>query len=177
MPNTVHGFFYPSPTAVPDVPSDMQALAESIETYIADEFPSVSLFPSAVIATVSGSSSIITWDSELWDTAGMHNSSFLSRITAPVDGLYEVHATLAWGSNATGYRSIEVLRNGTPVLRTRVQALATAVAVSAPTSGLVQMTAGQYLEVQQLQNSGSPLDIQPGSVFSRFQVRRVGDLV
>lgn len=174
MPNTAHGLFYPSPTAVPDVPTDMQALATSIEDLLVDYYPSCSMNLGSAQATVSGSPGVVQWDTEVWDS-GMHDGSFPSRITAPIDGIYEVVAQISWSSNATGYREANINRNGTTYLRSRGAAISGATSI-VTVSGLVDMTAGQYLEVEATQNSGSALSLVSGT-WTRCHVRRVGDLV
>ena len=175
MGATPRGFVYPASTDVPDVPSDMQALAESIDDYIGTMYACY-VYQTAV-TSISGSATTVLFDTELFDSASMHStSSNTGRITAPVDGLYSVDAMVAFASNATGYRDITVNRNGTAYLRDRSPAIS-GISTIARCSGLITMTAGQYLEVAALQNSGGNLDTVTGASWTKFIVARIGDAV
>ena len=81
-----------------------------------------------------------------------------SRVKAVVAGRYEVKGSVAWVSNATGFRQLAIIKNG-----------ATVVAVSklntVATSGMVQqvsasiyLAVNDYVELQAVQTSGGNLD-------------------
>ena len=46
----------------------------------------------------------LTWESELYDTAGFFDPAAPDRLTAPIAGVYVINAGVRWGANALGTR-------------------------------------------------------------------------
>lgn len=123
-----------------------------------------------VHCTKSGSQSLanttatpITWDTEAYDTDGIHDTvTNNSRFTVVTAGYYSVSCQVEWGGSATGVRDLWVRVNGvaTDYLRNHKG--------SAPASndcqlatGLipVRLIAGDYFEFYAQQGSGGALSI------------------
>jgi hypothetical protein len=104
----------------------------------------------------------INFTSEVYDTAGVHsNASNLSRLTAPVTGIYMVTAGIAWPDNSSGFREAFLRRDGADLL-----ARESLNASAAPSGGVDQgitavtrFTAGQFADVRVRQNSGINLGV------------------
>ncbi len=94
---------------------------------------------------------------EDWDTDAMHSTSVnTSRITCVTAGKYLFTGSVAFASNATGIRGARFLANGgTTYEQCGQPAAAGAGAMSI--SGIIPMTAGQYVELQAYQSSGGNL--------------------
>lgn len=143
--------------------------------------PRVSVTNVAAHSHTSGTSLLLTWDTEAYDTDTMHSTATnTSRLIATTAGTYAVTARIAFASNATGIRYIDVRKNaaGNVASGTRVAFDAnTAVASSTVTvvnvACDVVMAANDYLEVFGFQNSGGALsdDVSAGQTF--FQMRFV----
>jgi hypothetical protein len=91
-----------------------------------------------------------------FDTAGMHDNAVNnSRLTAPVDGVYLLGAEVAWGSNSVGLRQISIVSPalGQPVASDRREPVGVNT-VFQSVSGVAQLAAGDYVELQVLQTSG-----------------------
>jgi hypothetical protein len=61
----------------------------------------------------------IAFDEERYDTASMHSNLIISnnsRLTAPVDGIYELTAAVLWGTSDDETRAMGLRRNGTTLL-------------------------------------------------------------
>jgi hypothetical protein len=105
----------------------------------------------------SGTSTKANFTSEFYDTANLHStSSNLSRLTAPVTGIYEVSAGIMWAANSFGFRSMYLERNGNVLLADETEEAGSAPggAVSQSLSTVVRLTAGQYVQAEVFQNSG-----------------------
>lgn len=170
MPTTTNlGLPYPAPTATPDVPYDMQQLAESVDSNLAGTRPrcSLSISVNQSIA-VSGTAQILTWDTEAFDVGAMHSAGVNpSRITATKAGLYLVTAAVEYANNATGYRRLQFKLNGA----TTNEALdANAVAGGFSTqlciSTLWQAALNDYIEVLATQTSTAALNVISGGATS-----------
>ena len=131
---------------------------------------------SAVLATNSttqtvntGSTTTLTFDSERYDSDGLHStSSNTSRLTFPTAGKYTVKVYVNVAANASGYRYTDVRLNGSTVI-----AIDTRTAVTTDTGGgsLVfdyDFSAGDYIETRLFQNSGSNL-----ATTARFAATRI----
>lgn len=134
--------------------------------------PTCDLYLSAAQNAASGTSyASVAFDTEAADTDTMHStSSNTSRITATTAGLYLVTGTVAFAANATGYRGARIAKNGsTDVTRTQSPATAAATAHWLNIAALVRLAAGDYVELQALQNSGGNLALTTGVGGTSFQ--------
>lgn len=108
---------------------------------------------------VSAVSQILAFNSERYDTSTMHDPAANTKITIPTAGLYLVTAGVEFASNATGYRQIELLVGGATFIgidnRTAVNGDTTKLNIAT----VYKFTAGQYIEVRALQNSGGALNV------------------
>lgn len=124
-------------------------------------------------AGTSGTAALMLWDAEQWDADSMHSTSTnTSRLNATTTGLYTVSVSVFWAANATGFREVEVRKNsagavgsGTGIFKWRCPATATLGGAVAGT-GLVSLTAGDYLECFGLQTSGGSLATTVGAQFT-----------
>jgi len=116
----------------------------------------------------NATNTFITWDTESYDTDGFHStSSNTSRITIPTGkgGKYLFHWTWNLGNNATGYRGIDLIKNGSTNLN------ASTLQVPQPTTGynggtastICELVATDYVEIQFYQNSGGNLNWNSGT--------------
>ncbi len=105
----------------------------------------------------------LTWGSEDADPWALHStSSNTSRltVTAPLAGVFSVRAVIEFASNATGFRRVDLRKNGssTPLCITSAGAVNGASTVVQAES-MVQMVSGDYLEVFVQQSSGGALNV------------------
>ena len=104
----------------------------------------------------------LNFNSERYDTAGMHsNSTNLSRLTAPVDGIYLVTAQVQWDVNGFGPRTLAIRRNGTVALA-RDRRVPGTDSVNAPAVNLTtvaRLAAGDFVEAEVFQESGGNLSV------------------
>jgi len=60
----------------------------------------------------------LLYDFNLFDTAEMHSTeSEKEKVFAPIDGIYQVNATVIWDANPDGIRRIWLQKNGTGIWR------------------------------------------------------------
>ena len=113
-------------------------------------------------AVTSGIEATLTYDTEDFDTGGLHSTTTnTSRLTAPVAGKYLIMASAEWASNTSGRRLLIILLNGsTEIARDSVSPSNTGVFHPEQTVETVyQLAAGDYVEVMASQDSGSPLNV------------------
>lgn len=138
---------------------------------------------SGALVTISANQSInnntptfINWDAEEYDTDGYHdNVTNNTRLTVPEDGWYVISGGAVFASNATGYRRIQIFRNGTAFRgrathsQNAVNGLATSMATS---SSAFLCTAGDYFEFEVTQTSGGALNVITNTS-TYFAIRRI----
>ncbi len=114
----------------------------------------------------------VTWDEEGFDTDTLHdNVTNNSRLTATVAGKYLVGATLVYLENTTGGRGVHVRKNGTTYYggnEPQTPAAGGSFHDGFSHTTLVDLAAGDYVEIIGHQQSGGNLDIlasatNPGS--------------
>jgi hypothetical protein len=99
----------------------------------------------------------LTFDSELWDTDAMHSTSTnTSRITVPKTGYYRVELQGIWQSNSNANRGARILKNGSTFF-TQFQEAQNIGDLQFYYPYTMQLTAGDYVEVQMYQDSGTSL--------------------
>lgn len=122
----------------------------------------------AMALPTSGSFTTITWDTHdaPFDDVGLHSlTTSPTRFTAPVAGRYRLTGQVEYAPNVTGVRIVRVLKNGARLCDNAQNALSdgtTANRVQVD-SGIVQLAAGDYLEVAAFQSSGGSLSLNTGA--------------
>jgi hypothetical protein len=139
-------------------------------TVIDSESFGCSVYRSSNIAVSSGSNYYVVFNATYRDQYNW-NSGTLSRITAPVDGMYIVTANLSWGANGSGIRAGAIQINRTTMVANSVSMVNNAsVATTMSLSGACYMTAGQYVELLSYQDCGGSLSILAGSTLAMVHV-------
>jgi hypothetical protein len=138
-------------------------------------FVGVRLTKSAVQSLTNNTGTMITWDTETYDTNAFHStSSNTSRITIPAGkaGYYSISATGAFAGNATGQRYFAFYKNGS-----MIQIFGRASGYSADTvlsgTSILNLAEADYIQVEGFQNSGGALDFQD-TVSSQFSAQYLG---
>ncbi len=119
-----------------------------------------------------GGNTFITWDVETFDAQNMHsNTTNNTRLTIPLAGRYLVSARLSFNINATGGRSIYLHRNGAFYSITDHRAGANG-RTTIQLVEIMDLAAGEYLEVAGSQDSGATLTTSPtnGDYFSAVRL-------
>jgi hypothetical protein len=115
----------------------------------------------------------VQFDVEDFDTKNLHNSAFdLSRLRAPVGGLYQITAAADFFVNATGTRIFQIQKNGTNILVS--DTIAGSVDGDAVISALARLQAGEYVELSVKQTSGGSLNLAFGTATPLLSMHRVG---
>jgi hypothetical protein len=105
----------------------------------------------------------LTFDSERWDTANLHETATNSgRLKAPVAGKYYIFANITWESPiGSGIWGLRLQLNGKTVIAEQtLPNTAAPFRISMAVGTLYGLAAGDYVEVQVFQDSGNPLPIR-----------------
>lgn len=174
MATTPRGLVYPASSAAPNVPADMQALAESVEA-VWNNQPYCVTRNSTTQSLTTATMTPVVCDTDDDDGQAMHStSSNTSRIVAPANGFYIGTATVSFASNATGVRILTLRKNsggvGTAGTQLGYVELSAASAIHyMQVTGLIYLGATDYLELFAYQNSGGALNAQ----VANFSVVRI----
>lgn len=121
--------------------------------------PRVRAFHNANQSIPNGTSTVLSFNLELFDSDNMHDNAVNnSRLTAKIAGFYQITATIGFANNAVGTRSAHIRQNGETRIAS-VQVLATADATVLTVTTLQFLNVNDYVEVQAFQASGSALDV------------------
>jgi hypothetical protein len=131
------------------------ATAVSVST-----FSGCQLNRSSVLAVANDTLTAVTFDTETFDTDGYHSTvTDTSRVTIPTGkgGYYLLSSSTYWDSNSSGFRRIRYRINGsTSALNTYTPG--TSNANSTQNHTVVNLAAGDYVEMLVSQNSGGSLN-------------------
>lgn len=126
----------------------------SISTASISAIPAVRVFNSASQSLPNGTNVVLSFDKESFDTADLHSTTTnTSRLTAPVNGVYRVSASIGF-TTAGGRDRIELLKNGTVTLF-NTQNPTTGDNTFLNSTDLVRLNAGEFVEVNAQQTSGA----------------------
>jgi len=119
---------------------------------------------SASQSITSGLATALTWQTATYDSSSVYSGATPSRLTVPAGvSLISVQANALWSADATGYRVLNVRKNGSSFAGSPHVTMYPGSAASTVTqnlgSGVISVTPGDYFEVWCLQNSGSTLTI------------------
>lgn len=112
----------------------------------------------------------LAFDSNLYDYGPVHSTSVNNtRFTAPATGEYHVVGQVTFSADSTGQRGIRILKNSYVAAGyTFVNATAGSHQTYLNVSASIEMTAGDYVEVQVYQNRGSSLNSVAASSSDRL---------
>jgi len=138
-------------------------------------FVGVRLTKSGGQSITNNTGTMVTWDTETYDTNGYHSTSTnTSRITIPAGkaGYYSITATGGFSGNVTGQRYYAFYKNGTLEL-----IIGRAAGYSADTvlsgTAVWNLAVGDYIELECFQNSGGALNFE-GTIESQFSAQYLG---
>jgi hypothetical protein len=111
----------------------------------------------------------ITFPSERWDTDEMHDNVVnSSRLTPNTPGLYYIWGNVAWANHPAGVRLLGIKLSGNiNIAQVSQNPLADpGLGTEQSVSTLYYLSAGDYVELVVRQNSGVPLDVSYGPIYS-----------
>lgn len=147
---------------------------ESVKSNFIPFAPTARLHQAAAAAIANNTPTILAWDSEDIDSDSLHDPAVNpSRVTITRPGRYLILAQVNYAQNATGRRSINLLRNGSTLNAQGDQFPNNATDTSHPQIIDIQdLAAGDYIEVQTTQTSGGALN----GIGVIFEVTYIGPL-
>lgn len=156
---------YPIPTVTAgeyiDTP-DWNALADSIN-FLANR-PACRVHNSANISVPNATDTILTFNTESFDTASMHSTSVnTGRITCTAAGIYVVTAVAQFAANATGARSMGLIVNGlagTFYNFAQAPVNSAAGATRLVVTDIIKLAVGDHVQVVAYQTSGGALNVE-----------------
>ena len=120
----------------------------------------------------SSTYTVLSWDSENFDTDTMHdNSTNNTRITIATGkaGYYLLSGSISFGSNGTGNRIVRSYKNGSDFRwLAAVAASNTGNFTVVPFSQTLSLSAGDYLEIYAFQSSGGALNVNADAEAGSF---------
>lgn len=126
---------------------------------------------SAAQTLTSGTPAVLTFDTETWDSNGLHSiAAATSKITAVTDGKYLINGTALYAASAVGFRSLGINKNGATSYGSSTSVVNVGTSTTAlNVTALIDLVAGDYVELIAAQNSGGNLNVT-GQVFSALKV-------
>jgi hypothetical protein len=127
--------------------------------------PRCKLFHNTTQSTTNDTETAVAFNSEDFDVGTMHdNATNNSRITIPAneDGLYLITGIVSFASNATGFRTLSLFKNGGGTAegsKALLNALTAAATTRVQLTTLLTLAAGDYIELFARQTSGGNLNI------------------
>jgi hypothetical protein len=136
--------------------------------------PRTMCYNSAVHTMTSGTPLMFTWDTEQYDTDGIHSpTTNPSRLTPQTAGLYHVEGQIDFAASAVGARQVGILFNGSTAAAYDTQPTGSAVLQCSKDIYFNGTT--DYVELQGLQTSGGNLNDTAGPGLTWFSCRWVAN--
>jgi len=130
---------------------------------------------SAVQSTANNTPVALTFDTEDYDSGGLHAAGNPTRLTAGIAGNYRIYGNVNWATG-TGFRDLYIRKNGADILAyVRIPAVSGSGTLLTITTD-DDLAAGDYVELVAVQNSGGALNVNFVARYSPvFGMRRVGE--
>jgi hypothetical protein len=138
--------------------AEMNSQVRDVATFLLNP-PTCAVYHSTDQAVPSGSDTPLDFDTERWDTDGIHTGGSPSQLVLSTDGVWEVHACIEFAAASGGHRRLQIELDGLPIVRTKDIATSGTETQPLSVSTIVKVTAGQVLECVVYQSSGSPLNV------------------
>ena len=141
-------------------------------------FSGVLVYQSAGQSMSNATATVITFNSETYDTDAFHStSSNTSRLTVPAGkaGYYLIYGQLAYPGNATGQRQAEILINASGGYQKNVSLNAGSSYIATPSfSTVLPLAVADYVELGGYQDSGGALTNQNGLQYTFLGMTYLG---
>jgi hypothetical protein len=142
-------------------------------------FAGCSIYNTTTQSIPNATNTAVTFNSENFDTDGFHDTSTdTSRITIPTGkgGKYLITYLIVFRNNGTGYRNVDLIKNGTVGFHSCGYAAVTSSSAYVGESGssIVDLAAADYFEMFVTQNSGGSLGTQGTADGTQIQVSYLG---
>jgi hypothetical protein len=144
-------------------------------------FSGVRLTKSAPQTIATSTNTVLTFDTETYDTDSYHSTvTNTSRITIPSGktGYYNVIASCIWAFNSGSYRNLHIYKNGSNLTHILTGDPGTTYPnVNMLIVDALYLTAGDYIEMNVFQATGGNLDIQSNAQYqggTRFEAYYLG---
>jgi len=133
----------------------------SIGTVSFTDFPGARVTRTTSQSIPSGTPTDLSYDVERFDIAGLFNPAAPTLLTAPIDGIYSISASVIWAPSATGQRQVEILvgSNPNPIAFEVDTNAGAGVLKSQNVSTIYALGAGDSIRVRVSQDSGGALDV------------------
>ena len=138
--------------------------------------PMARVYNSADISISNATVTILTFNSERFDTNTIHDtSSNTSRLTCKTAGIYLIFGSVAWSNGALGVRQVSILLNGATVIAKQLSPANDANNTTEQSiSTAYELTVNDYVELQVFHGQGSNLNISVlGNYSPEFGMVRV----
>ena len=120
----------------------------------------------------------LSFDTELYDTCNIHNPDDNTKLTAPVDGIYDIKGNVRFDSDTNGFRVVAIWWQGwlhiaaeSAQMRSPDGNYYVSISTDYP------LRAGEYVNLEVYQTSGHNLDIvKNGNWSPSFSMHKIGDL-
>lgn len=123
--------------------------------------PMAHVFNSAGISIPNNSVTALSFDSERYDTDGIHSpTTYPTRLTCNTAGVYLLTANIRWALNANGHRGIFFqLGSGVSFAGNTIVPVPT-IPIYQSLAGVYRLAVGDYVEVVVIQTSGAALGVE-----------------
>lgn len=124
----------------------------------------------------SGAFTVVTFDSERFDSGGLHSIvTNTGRLTAVTAGKHIVSGCVRWAANSTGRRLLSVYKNGLEISRQSTTPSAADTDPTMAVSLLHDFAVGDYVELRVFQDTGAGLSVTFNGLFTpEFSMARIG---
>lgn len=143
----------------------------------APTFVGCAAFASANQVISNSTVTTLTFNSEKFDTNAFHdNVTNTGRFTIPANygGYYECSLLLAFEANATGFRRVEIWKNGSKLYQTDGNGMNNGSTDTKPISAIVNLVATDYIEYRVVQNSGGNLTAYTTDQYCQASIQYLG---
>jgi hypothetical protein len=123
----------------------------------------------------NATTTLITFNSEFFDTDAIHDTSTnTSRFTVPAGkgGKWQLSTTIAYDANSTGFRQIRIKKNGT-IFNNLIATAVSSDGTHMSHTDIFELVATDYMELEAYQNSGGNLAIL-GTNYTTFSFFYLG---
>ena len=131
---------------------------------------------SANLTIANNTNTVVTYDTEVFDTGGLYAAGTPNRFTITQAGLYLITGSIEWSnSTTTGKRTFGIYVNGTLQIAAVDDGITTHTnAVEQNISALYLLAAADYVQLKAYQTSGGNLDIVQQDYSPIFSIVLIG---
>jgi hypothetical protein len=153
----------------------LEVVSTGTTAYVSYEDIGARIYNSTAITISHNTSTVVTFDSERWDTDNIHSGSSTGQLWCNTPGSYLIFGSFAWETDTVSFSQIGIRLNGSTFIAVNRMPNHGGIGPIWEISTVYKLSVGDYIEAIAFQTTTADLDILASANYGcEFGMQRIG---